>query len=287
MPPKLPRTSAALLRESTQAVGAMGENNPIFQRSADAPRIVELDVDQIEADPDQPRRHFDEASLLALADSIEEKGQIQPIVVRPVGDRRYRIAAGERRWRARKLKGHRTVFAIISKAQADEIALVENLQRVDLGPFELAHALKRLGEVHGYTQAQLGRLIGRSQAEISKLLGFLALPEDVLADHEGALGLSRSVIYEIAQAGDPDLQRTLWRMAIGGATAAGIRAAMRNAATAQPAARSVDDPWKAVERGITRMARDLAAVQPSGLSPERRASLVALHRRIEALLSNK
>lgn len=286
MPPKLPRKSAELLRESTRAVATMGDNNPIFQRSADAPRIVELDIDQIEPDPGQPRRHFDEASLLALAESIEEKGQIQPIIVRPLGDRRYRIAAGERRWRARRLKGHATIFAIISKAPAEEIALVENLLRADLGPFELARALKRLGETHGYSQAEMGRLIGRSQAEISKLLGLLALPEDILADHETAAALSRSVLHEISLAEGADLQRRLWRLAGQGATAAVIRNAVAHAAggTAGPARTPSGERWKALERGLAKMARMLETPGPVPPSPRQRASLAALHRRIGDLL---
>lgn len=134
----------------------------------------------IDADPNQPRRHFDEASLQELADSLRAEGQIVPITVRPVGDR-FVIVQGERRWRAAQLAGLPTLRAEVADIAPEAsylLALIENIQRADLTPLEEAAAYQRL-LANGFNQTTLGKRIGKSQSSIAQKLRLLKLPAEV------------------------------------------------------------------------------------------------------------
>ncbi len=144
-------------------------------------------VEHLRAGAFQPRQVFDEEAIAALAESIRERGVLQPIIVRhdagaPAGGVRYEIIAGERRWRAARKAGLRDVPVIVKDLDdraAMEIALVENLQRADLSPFEEAEAFQRLMNEFSYTQEELGRAVGRSRSGIANTLRLLALPDEV------------------------------------------------------------------------------------------------------------
>lgn len=142
------------------------------------PQIVEADIDQIVTNPDQPRRHFDEAELDRLAESIEAYGLQQPIGLQALPDGRWRLAFGERRLRAVIRLGRSTIPGILVSGDLDEIALIENVQRVDLDPFEEAMALDRLRQRHGYSHDALGKVLGRSKSMVTKTLMLLRLPDD-------------------------------------------------------------------------------------------------------------
>lgn len=132
----------------------------------------------------QPRSYFDEGALTELAESIQKNGIMQPIIVRPVAGGKLEIVAGERRWRASKLAGLDTVPVIIreiNNKQALELALVENIQRRDLGPLEEALGYQRLIEEFDYTQEELAGTVGKSRSHIANLLRLLALPDEVKA----------------------------------------------------------------------------------------------------------
>jgi ParB family transcriptional regulator, chromosome partitioning protein len=147
--------------------------------------VTELPVDVIKANPDQPRRHFDEAELEELAQSIREKGVLQPILVRPaVFAGEYQIVAGERRWRAAQRAGVRAIPALVrslSDAEVLEIAIVENVQRADLSPIEEAEGYRTLIEKFGRTQAQVAETVGKSRVHITNVVRLLQLPESVQA----------------------------------------------------------------------------------------------------------
>ncbi len=152
--------------------------------------VVQIPIDEVTANPMQPRRHFEEAPLQELCASIREQGVIQPILLRPV-DGGYQIVAGERRFRAACQAGLRTVPAIIRRmdqAEALEIALIENLQREDLNPVEEAEAYRALMEQFDYTQEELSRRVGKDRSTISNMLRLLKLPDEILD------GLARGVI---------------------------------------------------------------------------------------------
>lgn len=139
--------------------------------------VRELDLDQIEPNPEQPRRRFDEASLHELADSLKEHGMLQPVIVRALGGR-FQLVAGERRCRAAEIAGLHRVPAIVreySDAEMLEIALLENLQREDLNALEEAEAYATLVDRFGLTQEDLARRLGRSRPAISNALRLLTL----------------------------------------------------------------------------------------------------------------
>ncbi len=128
-------------------------------------RLTEFPVERVRPNPDQPRKHFDKAKLQELAASIHEHGLMQPISVRPVSEH-YVIVAGERRYRAHLLNGAKTIRCLVeptSERDADEQAIVENLQRVDISPLEEAHAYQRMMDRYGYDEKQLAKRLGIQQ----------------------------------------------------------------------------------------------------------------------------
>lgn len=140
---------------------------------------VKLKINEIEPNRDQPRKTFDEKALSELADSIQEHGVIQPLLVRPVQDG-YQLVAGERRWRAARLAGLTEVPVVVrelSDSETMEIALIENLQREDLNPIEEAEGLQLLIDTYGLTQDECAKRVGKSRPAITNSLRLLNLPE--------------------------------------------------------------------------------------------------------------
>jgi len=145
--------------------------------------LRELPVEMIAPNPSQPRRAFDEEALTGLATSMEERGVLQPVLVRPVPGGTYELIAGERRWRAAQLAGLELIPAIVrphADAASLEIALIENMVREDLNPVEEARACAALVEELGLTREDLGRRVGRSRVAVSNLVRLLDLPDEVL-----------------------------------------------------------------------------------------------------------
>jgi ParB family transcriptional regulator, chromosome partitioning protein len=150
-------------------------------RTIELPEQGELEIDSIVPGPMQPRTQFDDESLGHLAESIKSHGIVQPVLVRRVGDH-YELVAGERRWRAAKLAGLRTIPAVVKEiADKDllEVALIENVQREDLNPIEEAQAYSKLIEAVGLTQEALAERVGRDRSYITNYLRLLKLPEDI------------------------------------------------------------------------------------------------------------
>lgn len=150
-----------------------------------APATNAVPIDRIRANPDQPRRTFDERELQDLAASIREKGVIQPLILRPHprDDGHYEIVAGERRWRAAQLAGVHELPAVIrelSDIEVLELAIIENVQRADLNPLEEALGYRQLMDRFGHTQERLAEALGKSRSHIANLLRLLTLPEPVL-----------------------------------------------------------------------------------------------------------
>lgn len=144
--------------------------------------INEIDVNLIEANPNQPRREFDEEALQELADSIEEIGIVQPITLRAMDDGRYQIIAGERRWRATMRVGLKTIPAYIRTADDEnvmEMALIENIQRQDLNSIEIALAYQHLMDQYGLTQEKLSERVSKKRATVANYLRLLKLPAPV------------------------------------------------------------------------------------------------------------
>jgi ParB family chromosome partitioning protein len=151
--------------------------------NAGGPELRELDVTQIEPNPDQPRVKFDAAALDALAGSIGSVGLLQPLIVRPLDDGRFELVAGERRWRAAQKAGIDRVPAVVRTSPEDErlqAALIENMVREDRNPVEEARACAALVDDLGISKEELARRVGRSRAAISNLIRLLDLPDPVL-----------------------------------------------------------------------------------------------------------
>src|SRR5262245_10701487 len=154
------------------------------ETGAGGPELRELEVTQIEPNPDQPRAKFDSGALDALAGSIGSVGLLQPLIVRPIDGGRYELVAGERRWRAAQKAGLKRVPAVIRTSPEDErlqAALIENMVREDLNPVEEARACAALVDDLGISKEELARRVGRSRAAISNLIRLLDLPDPVLS----------------------------------------------------------------------------------------------------------
>ncbi|PTL76590.1 ParB/RepB/Spo0J family partition protein [Vitiosangium sp. GDMCC 1.1324] len=143
--------------------------------------VIKLPIEAIKRDNLQPRRHFDEAKLRELTESIKTQGVLQPVLVRKDGDG-FKLIAGERRWRASQAAGLHEIPAIVrevTEVEAFELALVENLQRADLDPMEEAEGYHRLVEEFGLTQDQVAQRVGKERSTVANALRLLGLPDEV------------------------------------------------------------------------------------------------------------
>lgn len=167
--------------------------------------VVEVEVGRIRPNPSQPRQHFDADALDELARSIGDKGLLQPILIRPVGDGQFQIIAGERRWRAAQRAQLHQIPAIVRNlddSAVAEVALIENVQRSDLSAIEEAEGYRQLIAAHGHGQEDVARIVGKSRSHVSNLLRLLDLPEEVkqlLLRGDISMGHARA----IATAPDP------------------------------------------------------------------------------------
>ena len=184
------------------------------QSTPNRPDLV-VPIEQVQPNPDQPRRTFSEDALQELAASISEKGVIQPLIVRrsPNDNAIYEIVAGERRWRAAQMAQLHEIPVLVRQyddTEVLEIAIIENIQRADLNPVDEAAGYRQLMDRFGHTQEQLGTALGKSRSHIANLLRLLTLPEEVqnylvsgqisagharaLVGHDRAVELAREVI---------------------------------------------------------------------------------------------
>lgn len=142
--------------------------------------VLAVPVDHIRANPNQPRKDFDEERLEELADSLKKHGLIQPITVRYIGEKRFELISGERRLRASKLAGIDEIPAYIREADDEQsmaFALIENIQREELNPLEVAMGYKRLLEEFDYTQAEVANRVGKNRSTVTNMLRLLSLPD--------------------------------------------------------------------------------------------------------------
>ncbi len=162
--------------------------------------LAALPIASISPLPGQPRKHFDDAALAELAASIAARGVIQPIIVRPRGEGRYQLVAGERRWRAAQKARLHEIPALVRELNDREVmalALIENIQREDLNPVEEARAYQRLADTEGMTQAEIARMVDKSRSHVANFQRLLGLPGAVLDLVEGgrlSMGHARALI---------------------------------------------------------------------------------------------
>lgn len=172
--------------------------------------VLDLSVHVIDPGDEQPRKQFDQEKLEALASSIRAHGVVQPVIVRKQGDR-YTLVAGERRWRASRLAGLKSIPAIVKEYTSRdvmEIALIENLQREDLNPIEEGEAFQRLMLDYGLTQEEVANVVGRSRSAVANTVRMLTLPQKVrgfLIDGRLSSGHARTLVA----LGDEETQEKL------------------------------------------------------------------------------
>lgn len=175
-------------------------------------KVEKIPVDQLQANPHQPRSHFDDAALAELADSIKRHGVVQPLVVTPVKNGKYTLIAGERRWRASRLAGLKNVPAIIRSSEELEqleLALIENVQRVDLSPLEQAVSIERLHSQFNLSYDIIAKRLGKANSTVNNTVRLLGLPEAAraaLAAGKISEGHARAIL---ALKGDPERQTYL------------------------------------------------------------------------------
>ncbi len=175
-----------------------------------------IPVDMIAPNPQQPRQSFDEAGLVALAESIKARGVLQPVLVRPLPDGNYQLIAGERRWRAAMMAALEDVPALVrhrDDAASLEVALIENMARQDLNPIEEARACAALTEELGLSREEVGRRVGRSRVSVSNLIRLLDLPDEAVEAIQ-ADQLSEGHGRALLVARDNDDRRRLARAAV-------------------------------------------------------------------------
>ena len=253
----------AELRRSASTQTADSESGSI---SGDTGR-VELDITLIDPNPDQPRREFDEAALRRLADSVGQHGVLQPVVVRRAGDR-FELIMGERRFRASQLANRKTLPAVISDvAPADrlELAIVENVQRQDLNPMELAHAYQALSEA-GHTQAEIGQKVAMERSSVANHLRLLDLSRAIQADLEAGK-LSMGHAKALLQVTDLEARE-------------GLRVRILNQSLA---VRAAEHAARDINGATGRPTRTPRALKPAGapLDPDTRAYVERIERHLQ------
>ena len=170
-----------------------------------------IGVERIEPNPEQPRIAFEEDSMKELAASIREHGVLQPILVRPLGNHRFQLIAGERRWRASKMAGHDTIPALVEEIDDDtalEISIIENLQREDLSPLDEASMYDRMIHQHGYSVRKLAQKLGKDKGYLENRLRLADAPEEIrqlVSVRKDTL----SHAYELLKVSDPKKRRRL------------------------------------------------------------------------------
>jgi len=191
-----------------RGLGALIPTKPVAEPApapaAAAPQgagLADVPIEQIQPNPYQPRKTFNDASIEDLARSVREHGIIQPLVVTRTGDDRYRLIAGERRFRAAQKAGLTVVPVVIKETMTDsdvlQVALIENIQREDLNPIEEAYAYHQLHEEFGLTQEEISKRVGKERSTVANFLRLLRLPDPVkklLAAGQLSMGHARAIL---------------------------------------------------------------------------------------------
>lgn len=180
-------------------------------------RIFEVEIDKVRRYEEQARKVFDEENLSELAESIQRHGQLMPIILkREDGVDTYLLVAGERRYRACQKLGKTSINAVLTSGDPAEINLIENVQREDLHPLDLAERLNQMIQEHGYSQGQLSEVVNKPRKTINEILMLVNLPEQIKTGWRSASSVPKTTLLQIARAGSEDKQMSLWEQVRGG-----------------------------------------------------------------------
>jgi len=173
-------------------------------------KLYDLNIADVQPDPDQPRKYFDEQALAELKASIEKHGVLQPVLVRQGADSGLLLVSGERRYQASKLAGLQTIPAVFTDGEPTEISIVENLLRENLTAIEEAEAIEKLRAQHEYTLADLALVLGKSDSTLSEILSLNKLPDDVKNDCRNEPKAGRVILALIARQKTPEKMTALY-----------------------------------------------------------------------------
>jgi len=259
-----------------------------FGTSADLPRIIEIDLDKIRQNPDQPRKMFNAETLRELASSIEKHGLIQPITVkRDEGEDSFLLVAGERRYRAHMLLERGTIPAIVTEGNPEEISLIENIQREDLNALETAEALQQMIERYRYTQEELGKVIGKAQNTVSEFLKLNSLPQLIKEEYrtsDNSAVITKSVLVEITRVKTLEEQLHLWETVKKGGLTVRLTRSQKAGAPTSYTKSPIDQSLFAGRKFL----RKLAELRAEDISSDHVAAteLLALRRQLDAIIDN-
>jgi len=229
-----------------------------------------VDIDLLRPDPDQPRKYFDPDLLAELCQSIQQKGILQPVLVRIDDEKNIWIVAGERRYRAAKMAGLTQVPAIISTGNPSEIALIENIQREDLKPIEEAEALDRVVKAYNYTHEQLALIVGKARSTITETLSLNRLPEEIKDECRRADKYPRRFLVEIAKQENAQTMHSLFdRVKDKELTSDDLRKITRI-----PAERKPNAPSAIIVRKTRSLAKSLTKLNFAAITDDDRLNLI-------------
>jgi ParB family chromosome partitioning protein len=274
------REKLAEKRTKLAAPRGLVEEHPADPNHFPEGMLILVPVDEILPNPQQPRQYFDPDSLEELAESIKERGVLQPILVRRDEAGKIVLVAGERRLRAARMAGLERVPAVVTGGNEAEIALIENLQREDLKPVEEAEALWRMMKEHGYTHEQLARVIGKARTTVTETLSLVRLPEEIREECRRADSYPRRLLVEIAKLPtQEEMIRLFTRVRDGRLKSEGVRDITR--------AREVNTPGQSpLVRQVRGLIKRLERTRVERISEEERAELFRALRRLRGILED-
>ncbi len=248
--------------------GGLGRGlDSLFNANSEETLSTEVMLSQIEPNRDQPRKDFDEQALNELADSIKEHGLLQPILVRSKPSGGYEIIAGERRWRASRIAGLRTVPVVIKEMderEAAEVALIENLQREDLNPVEESMGYRSLMVSYGLTQEQVAERMGKSRSAVANALRLLDLtPNETEQLKSGKISAGHARALLGAEKGS-DLRADMLRVALAGASVRELELMLKKKKETKKAEKTVDTYYTEVELAIKNELGRAVKISPKG-----------------------
>ena len=185
-------------------------DHPATPNDYDNGSFVQIEIDLIHPDPNQPRQYFDETTLNELSQSIKQKGILQPVIIRKDKENKIWLVAGERRYRAAKMAEQEKIPAMLTTGNPAEIALIENIQRENLKPVEEAEALARMIDKYEYTQEQLSQVIGKARSTVTETLSLNKLPAEIKDECRRTDNFPRRLLLEISKQETPEAMVTLF-----------------------------------------------------------------------------
>ncbi len=248
--PDLSGLGLRILKNQTE-----GSEHPVdrFTDDVDAGKIIKIPVDAIAANPDQPRKYFDEQALHDLTESVREHGILQPIIVCRRDDEGFYLIAGERRWRAAKKAGLEKIPALVrGAADSAEIALIENLQRENLNPIEEAESLQRLKERRNLSDAELAHIVGKSRPSIIASLSLNRLPAVIRDECQTSDKFTKSQLLEVLRQPTTETQLAFWQVLRDGKlTVRQARAEVEKARGTKPLPKSFEHTYRPEDQAFT------------------------------------